>query len=144
MNDWDTWEGWKGRKWLWLMMSLGILCCAWNLNLRRTVEKLRGNQELIKRGGKWKLWRWDKGISPLVQRKKTGVTLPLLWAHKGCRWEGWAAVFHLYKWKEMHSNHKRFGPDIRKNFPSLNWLGIIRGFRLPLKKSFKPMFRILK
>lgn len=30
------------------MVSLGILCSAWNLNLRRTAEKLRGNQEMIK------------------------------------------------------------------------------------------------
>lgn len=33
------------------MVSLRILCSAWNLNLRRTVQKLRGNQEMIKRMG---------------------------------------------------------------------------------------------
>lgn len=30
------------------MVRLGILCSAWNPNLRRTAEKLRGNQEMIK------------------------------------------------------------------------------------------------
>lgn len=30
------------------MVSLRILCSAWNLSLRRAVEKLRGNQEMIK------------------------------------------------------------------------------------------------